>query len=111
MTGGVVAVLGATGRNFAAGMSAGIAYVLDEVGDFPRKVTTELVHLVRLSGAADAEPLQALLRDHIAATGRARAQEILDHGDAYAGNFWKVLPCPPVVQAHTPATQAADPGT
>jgi glutamate synthase (ferredoxin) len=111
MTGGMVAVLGATGRNFAAGMSAGVAYVLDEVGDFPRKVNTELVGLSRLGGAADVEPLQALLRDHVAATGSARAQDILDHWDAYAPKFWKVLPYPPVVQAHTPANQAADTGT
>ncbi len=53
MTGGVVAVLGPTGRNFGAGMSAGVAYVLDEAGDFSRKVNTELVHLERLSGDGD----------------------------------------------------------
>jgi glutamate synthase domain-containing protein 2/glutamate synthase domain-containing protein 1/glutamate synthase domain-containing protein 3 len=111
MTGGVVAVLGATGRNFAAGMSAGVAYVLDEVGDFPRKVNTELVHLDRLDNAADVERLQALLRHHVAATGSARARDILDHWDAYAPKFWVVLPYPPVVQAHTPANQGADTGT
>src|SRR5579883_1306875 len=111
MTGGVVVVLGATGRNFAAGMSAGVAYVLDEAGDFPRKVNTELVHLARLTDAADAEPLLRLLRDHVAATDSARARDILDRWDAYAPKFWKVLPYPPVVQAHTPANQAADTGT
>src|SRR5579875_684001 len=111
MTGGVVVVLGSTGRNFGAGMSAGVAYVLDEAGDFPRKVNTELVHLARLTDAADAEPLLRLLRDHVAATDSARARDILDRWDAYAPKFWKVLPYPPVVQAHTPANQAADTGT
>jgi glutamate synthase (ferredoxin) len=111
MTGGMVVVLGATGRNFAAGMSAGVAYVLDEAGDFPRKVNTELVRLARLAHAADAEPLRQLIHDHLAATGSARAQDVLDHWDAYAPKFWKVLPYPPVVQAHTPPNQGADTGT
>jgi glutamate synthase domain-containing protein 3 len=110
MTGGMVAVLGPTGRNFAAGMSAGVAYVLDEVGDFPRKVNTELVHLERLD-ADDVERLTSLLRDHVAATGSARARAILDAWDSYARRFRKVLPYPPVVQAHSPASQAADVGT
>jgi glutamate synthase domain-containing protein 3 len=111
MTGGVVAVLGPTGRNFGAGMSAGVAYVLDEAGDFPRKVNTELVHLERLGDGDDRAQLLGLLRDHLAATDSARARAILDAFDRYAPKFWKVLPYPPVVQAHTPAHQAADIGT
>jgi glutamate synthase (ferredoxin) len=111
MTGGIVVVLGPTGRNFAAGMSAGVAYVLDEAGDFPRKVNTELVYLERLTEEGDFERLTALLHDHVAATDSARAREILDRWDVYAPLFWKVIPYPPVVQAHTPAHQAADTGT
>jgi glutamate synthase domain-containing protein 3 len=111
MTGGLVVVLGPTGRNFGAGMSAGVAYVLDEGGDFPRKVNTELVHLERLDGEADRERLSALLREHIVATNSARARDVLERWEHYAPRFWKVLPYPPAVQAHTPAHQAADTGT
>lgn len=110
MTGGRVVVLGATGRNFAAGMSNGLAYVLDEEGDFPTKVNTELVHLERLSDA-DVEPLQTLLHDHIAATGSARARDVLERWDYFAPKFRVVVPYPPAVQAHSPANQAADTGT
>jgi glutamate synthase (ferredoxin) len=111
MTGGLVVVLGPTGRNFGAGMSAGVAYVLDEAGDFSRKVNTELVHLKRLDGGADREQLTALLREHVAATKSARARDVLERWEDYAPRFWKVLPYPPAVQAHTPAHQAADVGT
>src|SRR5579875_2252933 len=111
MTGGVVVVLGSTGRNFGAGMSAGVAYVLDEAGDFPRKVNTELVYLERLREEADFERLVQLLEEHVAATGSARARAILDDWDTYAPRFWKVVPYPPAVQQHTPGHQAADTGT
>jgi glutamate synthase domain-containing protein 3 len=93
-------------------MSNGVAYVLDEAGDFPRKVNTELVHLERLApDEGDVDQLTALLEAHIAATGSARARDVLAHWDTYAPRFWKVVPYPPVVQAHTPAHQAADTGT
>jgi len=111
MTGGIVVVLGPTGRNFGAGMSDGVAYVLDEGRHFSRKVNTELVHLERLDGGADRERLTALLREHVAATDSARARDVLERWDEYAPRFWKVLPYPPAVQAHTPAHQAADAGT
>ncbi len=111
MTGGVVVVLGPTGRNFAAGMSAGVAYVLDEAGDFPRKVNTELVHLERLEEEVDFERLTGMLHAHVRFTDSARARQVLDQWDRYAPKFWKVVPYPPVVQAHSPANQAADTGT
>ncbi len=69
------------------------------------------MHLERLSGDGDRERLTALLREHVQATGSARARTILERWDAYAPKFWKVLPYPPVVQAHSPAHQAADAGT
>src|SRR5207237_3983472 len=62
MTGGRVVVLGATGRNFAAGMSGGIAYVLDEAGDFARRCNTEMVKLFRLEDAEEIEQLQDMIR-------------------------------------------------
>ncbi|MPZ13327.1 MAG: glutamate synthase large subunit [Chloroflexi bacterium] len=117
MTGGVVVVLGPVGRNFAAGMSAGTAFVLDEVGDFPGKVNTELVELERISDGDrvrrpdDADRLRALIEAHVAATGSARGQKILENWDSYLPKFWQVLPDPPTVQTHTPAMASADAGT
>ena len=95
MTGGVVVVLGPTGRNFAAGMSNGVAYVLDEQEQFPRRVNTELVHLERVMRSEDLELLYSLLREHFERTGSSRAADILDAWDAYRSLFWKVAADPP----------------
>jgi glutamate synthase (ferredoxin) len=95
MTGGVVVVLGPTGRNFAAGMSNGVSYVLDEDGQFPRRVNTELVHLERVMRSEDLELLYSLLREHFERTGSSRAADILDTWDAYRSLFWKVAADPP----------------
>jgi len=88
-------VLGPTGRNFAAGMSNGVAYVLDEEGQFPRRVNTELVHLERVMRSEDLELLYSLLREHFERTGSSRAADILDAWDAYRSLFWKVAADPP----------------
>ena len=103
MTGGVVVVLGRTGRNFAAGMSNGVAYVLDEHGEFPKRVNTELVHLERVMRSEDLELLYTLVREHFERTGSPKAQELLDAWDAYRGLFWKVAadPPPPMPEAQT----------
>ncbi|MGA1630065.1 MAG: glutamate synthase subunit alpha, partial [Ilumatobacteraceae bacterium] len=100
MTGGRVVVLGATGRNFAAGMSGGIAYVLDESGAFASRVNTELVDIVPLD-ADDREWLLATLRRHYELTESTVAARLLglgadggataSGGDALA-NVRKVLP-------------------
>jgi glutamate synthase (NADPH/NADH) large chain len=98
MTGGRVVVLGATGRNFAAGMSGGIAYVLDEApaatgstaGDFASRVNTELVDILPLD-ADDREWLLATLRRHYELTESAVAARLLGLGDPLA-NFRKVMP-------------------
>ncbi|MEX2470589.1 MAG: glutamate synthase large subunit [Gemmatimonadota bacterium] len=117
MTGGVVAVLGATGRNFAAGMSGGIAYVLDEAGDFSLKVNPEMVEIERLEDdrspeartaddradaplsevardmlAQDASRLRRLLVRHARFTGSTRAKEILERWDEFLPRFVKVMP-------------------
>ncbi|EPY02917.1 glutamate synthase large subunit [Magnetospirillum fulvum] len=120
MTGGCVLVIGATGRNFAAGMSGGVAYVLDETGDFAKRcnlamvelepVTAEedvncriegqcgdleshgLVELMRDMTRDDAARIQALLQNHVTATGSARAQDILQNWEAYMPKFVKVMP-------------------
>ncbi len=98
MTAGTVVVLGSTGRNFAAGMSAGVAYVLDEDGSFQRKCNYELVSLERVADGADAQFLYSVIAEHQAKTGSPWARHLLDHFDMYLRLFWKVVPHPPVVQ-------------
>ncbi len=108
MTGGVVVALGPVGRNFAAGMSAGTAFVLDESGDFPSKVNPELVEIIRVTDQADETLLCQLVKEHVAATKSAHAQDILDRWDEFLPKFWRVVPDPPTVQTHTPQMESAD---
>jgi glutamate synthase (NADPH/NADH) large chain/glutamate synthase (ferredoxin) len=91
MTGGVVAVLGETGRNFAAGMSGGIAYVLDEANDFEQRLNTGMVETEAVDGD-DADTLLALVERHVQFTGSAKGREILDNWHAYLPRFVKVIP-------------------
>src|SRR5262249_26777627 len=76
MTGGRVVVLGRTGRNFAAGMSGGVAYVLDAAGEFPDRCNHELVDLEAVDGEDETE-LRALIQRHAAVTGSAVASRVL----------------------------------
>ncbi|NVN98455.1 MAG: glutamate synthase large subunit [Geobacteraceae bacterium] len=91
MTGGAVAVLGITGRNFAAGMSGGVAYVYDEAGDFNSRCNTEMCQLEKLD-AADAETLKEMITSHAAMTGSSRAKTILDGWNGAVDKFVKVMP-------------------
>ncbi|MDR7297995.1 glutamate synthase domain-containing protein 2/glutamate synthase domain-containing protein 1/glutamate synthase domain-containing protein 3 [Pelomonas aquatica] len=118
MTGGTVAVLGKTGRNFAAGMSGGIAYVYDEDGHFAKRCNTSMVSLEKLMTAQEQEAnvdkaiwhrtkgvdgvdreaqtdeaiLRKLLEDHHRWTGSQRARDILDHWAEARAKFIKVFP-------------------
>jgi glutamate synthase (NADPH/NADH) large chain len=120
MTGGVVVVLGQTGRNFAAGMSGGIAYVFDEDGTFEKRCNLAMVDLESVAEEEelnqrlhhqggdlqthgrvdvmsdmtrfDAERLHQLIVNHVRYTGSTRGQEILDNWDACKGKFRKVMP-------------------
>ena len=108
MTGGTVVVLGRTGRNFAAGMSGGIAYVYDEDGEFASRCNPAMVSLTRVLPAAEHEQsidrgiwhreqtdealLKSMVADHHKWTGSLRAREILDHWAAARGKFVKVFP-------------------
>jgi glutamate synthase (ferredoxin) len=92
MTEGVVVILGETGRNFGAGMSNGVAYVLDESRELPKKVNPELVGLAQVTGAADIELLEEMIRHHLEVTGSARAADILARWEYYLPLFWKVAP-------------------
>ncbi len=92
MTGGRVVVLGPTGRNFAAGMSGGIAYVLDEAGDFPRRCNPQMVVLEKLTDREEIEQVRDLIQRHAEYTRSQRALHILVHWDEYLPRFVKVLP-------------------
>ncbi len=91
MTGGRVVILGRTGRNFGAGMSGGIAYVLDESGDFPKLCNPTMVELEAL-GAEDEQTVLRLLRRHFQYTRSKRADQVLRKWDDLAGRFVKVFP-------------------
>jgi len=92
MTGGRVVVIGSTGRNFAAGMSGGIAYVLDEAGDFKRRCNLGMVDLEPLIVDEDIEEVKGLLRRHVRHTGSAVAERILRNWETMESKFVKVTP-------------------
>jgi glutamate synthase (NADPH/NADH) large chain len=92
MTGGRVVILGRTGRNFAAGMSGGIAYVLDEEGDFERRCNKGMVDLEPLAEREDLDLVQDLIRKHAECTGSTLAGKILANWDHIHSKFVKVMP-------------------
>jgi len=92
MTGGRVVVLGKTGRNFAAGMSGGIAYVLDEAGDFDYNCNKGLVDLIKVEDKTDMDELQELINKHLLFTQSHLAAKILTNWDEYLPKFVKVIP-------------------
>lgn len=92
MTGGRVAVIGPTGRNFAAGMSGGVAYVLDQEHDFYRRVNKELVSVEPLEAEEDIQELKAMLTEHLAETGSPKAAKILENFTQSIGDFKKLIP-------------------
>jgi glutamate synthase (ferredoxin) len=92
MTGGRVVVLGPTGRNFAAGMSGGIAYILDNDGKFHTNCNLDMVDLERLTDAKEIAEVKAMIERHAELTGSTRAREVLDNWDKSLPKFIKVLP-------------------
>ena len=92
MTGGCVVVLGRTGRNFAAGMSGGVAYVYDEFGDFAGHCNTEMVDLLPLAGDEDVQRVRRMIDRQVHYTDSALGREILADWDAVAQRFVKVYP-------------------
>ncbi|HZV63004.1 MAG TPA: glutamate synthase large subunit [Methylophilaceae bacterium] len=105
MTGGTVVVLGQTGRNFAAGMSGGVAYVLDEDGNFAQRCNLTMVSLEKIESSdnlpenavhhldqPDEITLKSLIQKHAAYTGSERAKSILQHWNEYRSKFVKVMP-------------------
>jgi len=93
MTGGCVVVLGPTGRNFAAGMSGGVAYILDEEGDFAtRRCNKAMVGIEKLEDSVEIGDLHLLIKRHYALTGSERAKAVLADWDASLSKFVKVMP-------------------
>ena len=92
MTGGRVVVLGTTGRNFAAGMSGGVAYVMDEAGDFARRCNKEMVNLGKVEDPEEVKLVQAMIARHAQYTGSKRAQEVLGTWSQWLPYFVRVMP-------------------
>jgi glutamate synthase (NADPH/NADH) large chain len=92
MTGGTVVVLGRTGRNFAAGMSGGIAYVLDEGGGFEKVLNREMVGMERVTDPAELARVRELVERHVKHTGSARGRLVLDAWPELSGRLVKVVP-------------------
>ena len=92
MTGGVAVIIGPTGKNFAAGMSGGIAYVLDENNSLYRNLNKEMVLMESIEHKSDREELKKLLENHAKYTGSAKAKLILDNFDEYLPKFKKIIP-------------------
>ncbi|WP_055075686.1 glutamate synthase large subunit [Pseudanabaena sp. 'Roaring Creek'] len=92
MTGGKVVVLGLTGRNFAAGMSGGIAYILDEAGDFATRCNTSMVGLEKLEDPEEIKDLKQLIQQHVDYTESAIGERVLADWNAMPPKFVKVMP-------------------
>ncbi|PNH05784.1 Ferredoxin-dependent glutamate synthase, chloroplastic [Tetrabaena socialis] len=92
MTGGCVVVLGAVGRNVAAGMTGGLAYFLDEDESFCDKVNTEIVAVQRVVTKAGEAQLKGLLEAHVEKTGSAKTKGLLANWEATLPKFWQLVP-------------------
>ena len=92
MTGGKVVILGSTGRNFAAGMSGGIAYILDRSGDFARLCNREMVDLETLDDPEEIREVQGLIQNHVHYTGSTVGQTVLDNWEQTLPQFVRVMP-------------------
>ena len=92
MSGGRVVILGPTGKNFAAGMSGGIAYVLDENRDLYKRLNKSLVSFEEVTNKYDVQELKSMIQEHVAYTNSKKGKEILDHFGEYLPKFKKIMP-------------------
>ena len=92
MTGGRVVILGKTGKNFAAGMSGGIAYVLDEDNDLYMRTNKSMVFSEEVTNKYDVLELKEMIKEHVTLTNSEKGKEILDHFSEYQPKFKKVIP-------------------
>lgn len=92
MTGGRAVILGRTGKNFAAGMSGGIAYVLDEDNSLYHNINKQMIEIEKVENTYDIDELRTMITEHVAATGSKKGREVLDAFDAYLPRFKKIIP-------------------
>ena len=92
MTGGRVVILGKVGENLAAGMSGGIAYVLDEDNDVYKKLNRSMVSLEKMERNTDVMELKSLIEEHVRVTGSPKGKRILEHFEDYLPKFKKIMP-------------------
>ncbi len=92
MTGGRAVILGPTGRNFAAGMSGGIAYIWDPENEFEPNCNLEMVDLEAVDTEADIAELKNLIQEHAGHTGSTVAKSVLENWETAIGQFVKVMP-------------------
>ena len=92
MTGGRVAILGKTGKNFAAGMSGGVAYVLDVDSDLYTKVNKQMVNIEHVTSKVDVSELKEMIEEHVKDTNSEIGKEILDNFKEYLPKFKKIIP-------------------
>jgi glutamate synthase domain-containing protein 3 len=92
MTGGHVVVLGPAGRNFGAGMSGGIAYVLDDRGDFTDRVNTQMVGIESLDDPEEIAKVRGMIERHHEYTGSTRARHVLDNWESLSPKFVRIMP-------------------
>lgn len=92
MTGGCIVVLGRTGKNFAAGMSGGVAYVLDMDNDLYQNINKQMVNIEKVSSKYDVSELKSMIEEHTAYTNSERGKEILNNFKEYLPRFKKIIP-------------------
>ncbi|MFP4549347.1 MAG: glutamate synthase large subunit [Spirochaetales bacterium] len=91
MTGGRAVILGGTGRNFGAGMSGGIAYVYDTIGDFPTKVNPGMVEVGRVEDEVEQAEVRALIERHVEYTGSDIGRRVIDSWSESVGQFYRII--------------------
>lgn len=106
MTRGVIVVLGPTGKNFGAGMSGGVAYVLDESGTFENLVNKGMVTLSRVESEEDNTQLKGLIFEHLEATESKKSKALLADWEKVRGKFWKIAPEAPPITPPVAATSS-----
>ena len=92
MTGGKALILGSVGKNFAAGMSGGVAYVLDEDNDLYTKINKTMVSSREITSKYDVMDMKEMLEEHVRVTGSVKGKEILEHFEDYLPKFKKIIP-------------------
>jgi glutamate synthase (NADPH/NADH) large chain len=92
MTGGTAVILGRVGENFGAGMTGGMAFVLDERGEFPKRANPDNIVWQRLASTHWEAKVKALIAEHAIATDSAWSNSVLDDWDRWRGHFWQICP-------------------